>query len=313
MTAMAAQLPREDLALMATIIDELSYWEREALLPFMAMDIRHIKFWLSAGIEEFGLLDSAKHRRRSARADFFRAATRGQIMVNQNYLAYSHAPLAMLFSAYRQLFFWTHLGPPAGPRQDQPFLKNEARKGTSALATLVLFLLFLFSAMAFDMNRSSLDMDHPSLLVSLVGPGVRDRALAIVLPLFALLRAGIFLSLSDTAKLAGAAQGSTPLAWRSLIGLRAYFEQRAESSRAKKAHGRSMKYDAIRAAITRASLGQGPTPEEIEYDRLADIQNALRDAALQAASNPDLALARLEQSLLERDSPPDATRHSKSL
>jgi hypothetical protein len=124
---------------------------------------------------------------------------------------------------------------------------------------------------------------------------------------------GIHLFTPGVAKLASAAQGATPLAWRTLNGVRAYFEQRSESARDKQAIVRSMKFDAIRAAITRASLGQDPTPEEIEFDRLAGIQTALREAALQTASNPDLALAKMEQAALSSDAPPDDERRSKSL
>lgn len=59
----------------------------------------------------------------------------------------------------------------------------------------------------------------------------------------------------------------------------------------------------IRAAISRASLGQDTTLEEIEFDRLAGIQTAQGEAALQTASNPDLSLAKMEQAALSSDAP----------
>lgn len=299
LTKMASSLSRESLALMATISNELSWWERRVQMPMLALDMEFLEFWMLAGVKEHGMLDSAQKRRAAERAKKWRELSKGSWSSSGRYPHWSGAFPSGAMMLFRFICAWGHFGVALGRRKGLRF-GNEFRSIAIAVNIFLMFVVTLVSSMVFDTHKSELNMDNPGWLVGLVGPGVFIRALAMGLMAVAAARVILFAFMSPMAKLEFAAQGAGPWAWRLGRSLMAKWEERAQSRHTARARAKAAKFESISAALKRASLGQDSSPEEQELEAGELARARERERALKEASDPSLAFSKQELAQIDR-------------
>ena len=77
-TSRLSLLSKKDVALMSTIIGELSSHERNHMLPLLHKDPQAMKDWLLSGTQEFGVLQTSSHQRRLRRDECWRRISTGK-------------------------------------------------------------------------------------------------------------------------------------------------------------------------------------------------------------------------------------------
>lgn len=110
LTKMASALSREDLSLMATISNEWSWWERRVQMPMLALDMDFLKFWMLAGVEEHGMMDSSKNRRAAARAKMWKELAHSRWGIAGRYPEWSGAFSSRWMMLLRSICAWGILG-----------------------------------------------------------------------------------------------------------------------------------------------------------------------------------------------------------